>query len=202
MTAKIDAIARDVENAQVEFDTGLASLRTTDGRAVFAPEEEARRRAEIQTTYRQAQSAAQKAVQVVIADAEKEIAASGVADPLTRLLPTELERAAALRGFLADDYERLPVSTLVQRAREALEGDDKALRALHLRYGRQIATERPTESYELREVLDALENTVTNVAQRDAAQKTIDAANQFTVSMATSSYIEKTYGSMRPSRVA
>ncbi len=49
MNAKVDQIAKDLEAAKATHDAGLDSLKN-NGRAVYAPDEEARRRAELAAT--------------------------------------------------------------------------------------------------------------------------------------------------------
>ncbi len=205
MSAQVDKIRSDVEAAKTAYSQGLDSLKTPDGRAVYSPEEEQRRRAELAATYQTAGRAAQDALQAAIAGAEKAIVEAGVADPLARLASGDLEKAGQLRAFVSEDYERLPIGTLVERAREALQGGDKATIAVHLRYGRQALETRfsnPGEGYELRQAVTELEDTFTDRAKRDAAQATIDAAQGLQVSMATANYLERTYGSQRPIRAA
>ena len=205
MSAQVEKIHRDFEAAQTAYSQGLASLKTPDGRSVFAPDEEQRRRQELTATYQLAQRVAQDELQTAIAEAEQAIVEASVSDPLTRLLPTELERASHLRGFVADDYQSLTAAVLVERAREALQGGDKSTIAVHLRYGRQALETRfsnPGEGYELRQALTSLEDVFVDKAKRDAAQSTLDAAQGLQVSMATANYLEKTYGNTRPARVA
>ncbi len=204
MNAKVDQIAKTLEAAKAMYDSGIDSLKN-NGRSVFAPDEEQRRRQELTATYQAAQRVAQDALQAAIAGAEQAIVEAGVADPLARLVSGDLEKAGQLRAFISEDYERLPIETLAEMAREALEGGDRATIAVHLRYGRQaisVRFNRPGEASELRQAVTELEDTFTDRAKRDAAQATIDAAQKFQLSMATANYLEKTYGNTRPARVA
>ncbi len=141
MSAKVDTIAKTLEAAKATHEAGLDSLKN-NGRAVFAPDEEQRRRQELTATYQVAQRGAQDALQAAIVEAEKEIAASGSSDPLAQLLPTELERAARLREFVKEDWETLAPETLAQRAQDALRRDAKAEVALHYRYAQAALARR------------------------------------------------------------
>jgi hypothetical protein len=204
MNARIDKIAKTLEAAKATYQQGLDSLKN-NGRAVYAPDEEARRRQELQSTYQAAQRVAQDELQSAIAEAEQAIVDAGVADPLSRLASGDLEKASHLRGFVADDYQSLTAAVLVERAREALQGGDKATIAVHLRYGRQALETRfsnPGEGYELKQAVTELEEVFTDRAKRDAAQATLDAGQGLQVSMATANYLERTYGAQRPIRAA
>ncbi len=206
MSAKVDTIAKSLEAAKATHDSGIDSLKTPDGRAVYAPDEEQRRRQELTATYQVAQRGAQDALQAAIVEAEKEIAASGASDPLAQLLPTELERAARLREFVKEDWETLAPETLAQRAQDALRRDAKAEVALHYRYAQAALEGRFERDYSagqtLQGVIAALEGVLIDVRKRDEARETIAAAQKLQLSMATSAYLQKTYGSQRPTRVA
>lgn len=205
MTAQVDKIRTDFEAAKTAYHQGLDSLKTADGRAVYAPDEAARRSAELRGTYLSAQRDAERAVQDLTNGARDEIAALGVTDPLTRLSSSDVEKAGQLRPFISEDYEKLPVGTLVERAREALQSGDRARRALALRYGRQALATRfsgPGQGYELKGVLAELEETFIDKAKRDALQQTIDAASPLFTSLATQKYLDQAYGHHDPRRRA
>lgn len=195
MSFRVSRIATELETARETYDAGLAALKRPDGRAVYSTEEEQQRRQEITATYRAAEQQARDRVTEIVTQAEQQLAATSVADPLTRLEGSELDRASKLRGFISDDYATLPGELLVARAREALQSGDKALCAVHLRAGRQLVAERPNEGYELRSVLSQLEDVIIDVQARDAAQATIDAAQRLQVRMAGAGYLQRVYGS-------
>ncbi len=204
MSARIDKIAKDLEAAKATHDAGIASLKN-NGRAVYSPEEEARRRQELQSTFQTVQRDSERALQDVLSGAEAELATFANIDPLTRLSSSELERANQLRPFISEDAERLPLTALLKQCQEAAGDGDKARAALLLRSVRHTLASRdlsPGEGYELKQVVTELEDTFTDRAKRDAAQATLDAAQGLQVSMATSSYLERVYGNTRPSRVA
>jgi hypothetical protein len=197
MSANVDKIRTDHEAATETYHQALDSLKTPDGRAVYSRDEEARRLQEIESTYRTAQQDAQRALQDVINQADAEIAASAVGDPLTRLSATQLEQAGQLRAFVSEDFERLPSTTLAEHCREALASADKARIALALRYGRQAMATRfasPGQGYELKGVLAELQEYFADTAKRSAAQATRDAAGPLVTSMATQRYLHQAYG--------
>jgi hypothetical protein len=205
MNAKVDQIAKNLEAAKTAYHQGLDSLKN-NGRSVFAPDEEARRRNELTATYQAAQRVAQDELQSAIAEAEQDIAASGASDPLAQLLPTELDKAARLREFLREDWQRLPPETLAQRAQDAFQRRDKAEVALHYRYAQAALEGRFERDYSARQtlqgVLASLEGVLIDVRKRDDARQTIDAAGRLQISMATAGYLERTYGSGAVSQVA
>lgn len=197
MTEKIDQIREDYEAAKQAYNNGLAGLTTRDGLPVYAPDEGKRRRDEIEATYRRAQGDVETAIQNLRSEAEQEIAASGVADPLTRLSTTELEQAGQLRAFIAEDFERLPPGMLAERCKEALASGDRVRVALALRYARQALSVRFTrvgEGYELNGVVAELESIFIDKAKRDAAQARLDASGPLMTSMATDRYLAQAYG--------
>jgi hypothetical protein len=64
-------------------------------------------------------------------------------DPIERLDSIELTRANGLASFVREDYETLPLDTLVDRARAALAAGRKPEMALAARYaGRRVEAER------------------------------------------------------------
>ncbi len=204
MTAKVDQIAKDLEAAKATHSAGLDSLKN-NGRAVFAPDEEQRRRNELAATYRATQRDSERALQDVLSGAEAELATFANLDPLARLSSSELERANQLRPFISEDAERLPLTALLKQCQEAAGGGDKARAALLLRSGRHTLASRdlsPGEGYELRQALTSLEDVFLDRAKRDAAQDTLAAAQHLQVSLVTASYLEKTYNSGAASRVA
>ncbi len=204
MNAKVDQIAKDLEAAKTAYHQGLDSLKN-NGRSVFAPDEEQRRRNELTATYQTAQRDSERALQDVLSGAEAELATFANIDPLTRLSSSELERANQLRPFISEDAERLPLTALLKQCQEAAGGGDKARAALLLRSGRHTLASRdlsPGEGYELKQVLTSLEDVFVDKAKRDVAQAIVDAAQGLQLSMATANYLEKTYANTRPSRVA
>ncbi len=205
MSAQVDKIRSDVEAAKTAYSQGLDSLKN-NGRAVYAPDEEQRRRNELQSTYQTAQRDSERALQDVLSAAEQDIAASGASDPLAQLLPAELDKAARLREFLKEDWASLPPETLAQRAQDALRRGDKAEMVLHYRYAQAALEGRFQRDYSagqtLKGVLADLEGVLIDVRKRDQARETIDAAQRLQVSMATADYLNRTYGNQRPARVA
>jgi hypothetical protein len=92
MSAQVDKIRSDLETAKATHSAGLDSLKN-NGRAVYSPEEEARRRNELTATYQAAQRVAQENLQSAIAGAEQAIVEAGVRDPLAQLASGDLEKA-------------------------------------------------------------------------------------------------------------
>jgi hypothetical protein len=204
MNAKVDQIAKTLEDAKATYDAGIASLKN-NGRSVYSPEEESRRRQELQSTFQTVQRDSERALQDVLSGAEAELATFANIDPLTRLSSSELERANQLRPFISEDAERLPLTALLKQCQEAAGGGDKARAALLLRSVRHTLASRelsPGEGYELRQALTSLEDVFVDARKRDEARQTIEAAGRLQISMATSAYLEKTYGAQRPARVA
>ncbi len=126
--------------------------------------------------------------------------ADGLRLPLTLIVaPAGSGKTSLVRNWRSSERgQNTPLAWV------ALDSDDNdpvrfwryVVAALEMRFS------RPGEGRELKDALARLEDTFTNVAQRDAAQDTLAAAQRLQISMATSNYIESTYGSGAASRVA
>lgn len=205
----LTVIERALDRAKSERSAALAKLKNTDGSPIFAPREEARRRDEAEAKYRRARREANEQLAEIIKQAESNLAASGVGDPLLRLDDAELDQAARLREFISEDVERLPVPTLIERIKLATEADDRVRVALFIRAGRLALASRfspredstPVQRAQalsqagpLRAALDQAEVLLVDAEARDEAQARLDMARALQNRDVASDYVQSVYG--------
>lgn len=125
-----------VEQAAATLTHQRAALFRPDGTPKFAPAELAEQQAQLLAPL---QAAVAEAEAVAI-QAETEAAALEQmrhADPIATLPPAELERAAALRPFVADFCEKEPLTAIAERLEAVVAHGSAAEKALYARYAQR-----------------------------------------------------------------
>ena len=188
--------------------TTLAAARAAlyrDNRPLFSPEEQGRREAEAEATFRNTFTEAADAAQAEIAEVDAELRTldRAEADPLGGLVAADLTRANTMATFVREDAEALPLAALADRAEGAATGSDRAVMALLLRYGqRRLDGEmvQPGRGYSddttrLEAALNTLRARLFNHGDKRATLGArIEAAGQLAAHATTTQYIATRYG--------
>ncbi len=98
----VDKLQAQYEAAVTTRDQALDGLKR-DGQPLYVPDEEQRRKVEIDETHRAALASLKAELASTVAAAQEQVSASGAHDPLSRLSDSDLARAAHRREFLKED---------------------------------------------------------------------------------------------------
>ncbi len=130
---------RAVEAAITTAERKLANLYDpSTGAKVFSPEQHAQQVSRILAEFDEAVAPQVRVVKTRKANAERSLQAleSG---PESALSTEELTRAAAMRDFVREDADRLPLQTLAERMRAAEAAGDRVQQFLWSHYAQQRA---------------------------------------------------------------
>lgn len=193
---QIRELMESVDAAVEAYRRGLAELKR-DGRPVFAPEEEQRRRRELRArldgAFRDAEAKLRQSFQA----AEQALGETPV-DPLLLLSATDLARASALKPFVEDDARRLPQEELARQARAVVERKDKSAAAAYLRELDRIIADarRRGQAYhpDLGTAADALRGLFVDQKKRADLEARRDAAGRALADLGAKHYMLRTYG--------
>jgi hypothetical protein len=134
------------------------ALFRPDGSRYYSDEEHAERTAAIRREFEATMDKIQGSIQEHIEWARGELASAENAHPASSLSTDELQRAAALSVFVAEEVADLPTQNLVQRVRAAASSGDKAASYALLRHAARqdddISGEVRNAVAELRGALD------------------------------------------------
>lgn len=127
--------AGHVGTAGQQFEAAQAKLYRSDGQPIYGPEEHEARKEALLTAF-------DDAIAGPIAIQERQLTEAETAlqavqrEPYERLDSPDLARAADLLQFAKEDFEALPLESLLDRCRAAQAGGRKAEMVLAARYGR------------------------------------------------------------------
>jgi hypothetical protein len=179
------------EARKAEQTSKAALLR--DGRAVYAPEEHARRVTAIETQRRQAVDAVKSEVLRRVSEIDEQLLPTDI-DPVTSLKGDDLTRAAAIAGFVKEDIERGDVAA---KLRGVIRSNDKAAQAVWLRY-LSVPGERGLSRWdgEVQQMVKALEASVRPPDRRqDALRERQSTLNKIIMGEAATNFLQTKYGS-------
>ena len=129
----------EVDRAVEQLERDRAGLFRPDGQPKFAPAEMAEREAVLAEGVRRAIAAADQAVVVATAEAERVKAAAASPDPSTWLSADELAAANSRRAFVSEDVAGLALPDLEKRLAGVVASDDRIGGWLYARYaGRRL----------------------------------------------------------------
>ncbi|MBX6722657.1 MAG: hypothetical protein IRY92_05380 [Dactylosporangium sp.] len=195
-TSQITKIMESVDAAIADYRRGLAELKR-NGRPIYAPEEERRRRQELKARLDAAFSAAKATLEAALTATEQALGETPT-DPLLLLSAADLARAVSLREFIADDARRLPQEELARQARAAVERRDKAAAAVYLReIDRFIADARRRGKpfhHDLAAVAEALRGMFVDAKAQERLQAQRDAVSSALSSLGFKRYMAESYG--------
>jgi hypothetical protein len=127
-----------VDSATAQAQAATAGLYR-DGRPLFAPDEHVRLVKEIEATRRQAVNAVLAETQRRSVEIDEQLQPAE-ADPMAQLSTEEVQRAAALDTFVAQDVDRVlggnrpgDVAAFISAARAAARSSDRASKVVFLR---------------------------------------------------------------------
>ena len=194
--SQVTKIMESVDAAIADYRRGLAELKR-NGRPIYTPEEEQRRRRELRARLESVFRDAEAKLRQAIAEAEQALGETAV-DPLLLLSATDLARASALKPFVEDDARRLPQEELARQARAAVERRDKAAAAVYLReIDRFIADARRRGKpfhHDLAAVAEALRGMFVDQKERERLQAQRDAVSSALSSLGFKRYMAESYG--------
>lgn len=127
-----------LDRAREETERARAGLLQSDGRPLYAPEEQARRLEAALRPLTDEVAATVSLAGTAEAEARATLAAP-TPDPLATLDGSALQRAAALREFWREDAESLSLPALASRLLAALASGEQVQQVLALRYGQRRA---------------------------------------------------------------
>lgn len=198
----LDAHITAVSNAEATYAAAKKALLAPDGTRRYSDTEHARREAEARVAYQRTYHEAGEAAQAEIETAERELSRA-FADPTGKLATDELARANALRAFVAEDCDRLPLGTLADRVEDARTGD-RATQYLHWRYAAQrLDKERAGDNpyatlsgdgERLATAVRALEHRFVDTRRRAELEKQVEAARSLIGHVAITRHLATTYG--------
>ncbi len=125
----VEELRSRYETATRERQRAIAGLQS-NGKPVYAPAEEHRRRVDAESAYRRTVASVREELEAIAADASAAGLAAGPKDPLTGLIAPSLERFSRVPAFVAEDAELLPAEEIEPRIRLATFYDDRVLAAL------------------------------------------------------------------------
>ena len=124
----------EVDRAVQQLERDRAGLYRPDGQPKFAPAEMAEREQLLSEGVRRAIAAADQAVVVATAEAERVKAAAASPDPSTWLSADELGSANSRREFVREDVAGLALPALEKRLAGVVADGDRVAAFLHARY--------------------------------------------------------------------
>ncbi len=180
------------EARKAEQAAKAALLR--DGRAMFAPDEHARRLAAIETQRRQAVAAVTSEAQRRVSEIEVELLPADV-DPLTTLAADDLAKASAFSAFVKEDIAAGQAAFL-PKLRAVVKSGDKPTRIVWYRYLSSLDTAaRRGWSGEVQELHQRLESIVRPPDRRqDALRERQATLTTILTTEAATAYLARTYG--------
>ncbi len=198
----LDAHRTAVSNAEATYTAAKKALLAPSGARLYGDEEHARRAAEARTTYLRTYDEAGEAAQAEVDVAQRELDRA-FADPTGKLATDELARANALRAFVAEDCDQLPLGTLADRVEDARTGD-RATQYLHWRYAAQrLEKERAGDNpyitlsgdgERLATAVRALEHRFVDTRRRAEVEKQLEAARSLGAHVAVTRSLATLYG--------
>lgn len=120
------------DHALREFQTNKAKLYRSDGSPVYGDKELGERVSQLLERPKIALNALEKESAAAIAEAERDLQLADL-DPVLQLSDAELNRAAALRGFVADAVSEADLPTLAKMLQAVEAHGGKAERTVYLR---------------------------------------------------------------------
>lgn len=133
---------RDLNEARVVFQAGVAALHTREGERLYGDAEHERRYSAVLDTLRRDVDAALTVAQEQQDAARQMLAQAAGFDPLDHLSGDDLSRARTLSHFVREDAADLSLPQLATRLAAVAADRDAVRRALYLRYAeRRLARE-------------------------------------------------------------
>ncbi len=198
----LDAHMTAVSNAEATYTAAKHALLAPSGTRLYGDAEHARREAEARAAFHRTYHEAGEAAQAEVDAAQRELDRA-FADPTGKLGTDELARANALRAFVAEDCDQLPLGTLADRVEDARTGD-RATQYLHWRYAAQrLDKERekangflPLSGDEgrLATAVRALEHRFVDTRRRAEVEKQLEAARSLGAHVAVTRSLATLYG--------
>ncbi len=198
----LDAHMTAVSNAEATYAAAKHALLAPNGTRLYGDDEHARREAEARAAFHRTYHEAGEAAQAEVDVAQRELDRA-FADPTGKLATDELARANALRAFVAEDCERLPLGTLADRVEDARTGD-RATQYLHWRYAAQrLDKERAGDNpyatlsgdgERLATAVRALEHRFVDTRRRAELEKQVEAARSLIGHVAVTRSLATLYG--------
>jgi hypothetical protein len=128
-----------IEEAVRTKEVATAALYRPDGTPRFADAEHKERERAVERQFRATMDRIEAGIEERFERASRELEALEHGDPAAGLSTDELQRAAAMSGFMGADAEKVSVQVLSQRARTAVaSGDRAALYALQHHAARRV----------------------------------------------------------------
>jgi len=115
-----------IEEAATQREEAEAKLYRDDGSKVYGEQEHRERLAAIRAEYSRAFDRIDAAIEERVEQSEGELVALEHADPAGSLSTEELQRAAAMSGFVGAEVDGLSTQNLVRRVRAAASSGDRA----------------------------------------------------------------------------
>ena len=180
------------EARKAEQTSKAALLR--DGRAMFAPDEHARRVAAIEALRRQAVAAVTSEAQRRVSEIETELVPTDV-DPLTTLTTDDLAKASALAAFIREDVAAGQAAFL-PKLRGIVRNGDKPTRVVWYRYLSSLDTAaRRGWSGEVLDLVKELEAIVRPPDRRqDALRERQSELSKVVMGEAATNFLQTKYG--------